>query len=451
MFLSYLTYNYYEMKKTHFFNLLIYILICGFVVTIHLAVHPLGFNNYGYDYGFYAYAIQHTPLDSLRYLAGQVNDYGNHLFVFINWLRLPQLPALHILFVTFYALSGVIFYLILRRYGRIAAMTGVILLALSIAQTQSYSMFLWKTAYGQLLLLIMFLLIQNKKAYWELLPFALIIITHKTSAIIATASLIPYYIFGEIKHKTALFVILLSGILVFLFGLNGYHYIQQLLNSNVQNGQFINITDYLRHAWYLIPLSIFSVFSSVRHKNHLQWLGLLVVSLVFILFQLTFFQRIILYMDLALIYFASLSIAQLSVKQKYKFIISGLVIIISLGNFLNYSTNINPLISEEEVTEIQEFTLLNQGAFVVSLSAQDAPWLLANLSGNVRLAAPGLYEDKKSQKEWEEFWMNPTNQTFFAEYPKPLFVYQRSSRFYPTGWECLNKVSEHFYKYSCAN
>lgn len=438
------------MKKSYFFNLLLYILICGFIVTIHTTVHPLGFNNYGYDYGFYSYAVQHTPLNSLRYIVGQVNDYGNHLFVFLNWLRLPQLPTLHFLFITFYALSGVVFYLTLKKYGRIAGMTGVILLALSIAQTQSYTMFLWKAAYGQLLLLIMFLLIQNKKNYWELIPLAIIVITHKTSAIIATASLIPYYALAQIKHKTALLVSLFSIVLVFLFWLNGYDYIQQLLNSDVKNGQFINIAEYLRHVWYLIPLAVLSVYNSIRHKNHLQWLGLLAVSVIIILLQLTFFQRVILYADLALIYFASLSISQLSMRQRYKFLIAGLVIILSLGNFLIYSNNINPLISEEEINEIQEFSRLNQGSFVISLSSADAPWLLANLGGNVRLAAPGLYEDKKSRKEWEEFWINPTNQAFFNEYPKPLFLYQRSSRFYPSGWDCLNQFSEHFYNYRCA-
>ncbi|QQS22929.1 hypothetical protein IPM19_04945 [bacterium] len=370
------------MKKSKFFNLLLLILLGGFIVTIHLISHPLGFNNYGYDYGFYSYAVQHTPLNSLHYMAGQVNDYGNHLFVFLNWLRLPQLPALHVLFVAFYAFSGMVLYAILKKYGRVAAITGIILFAFSIAQTQSYTMFLWKAAYGQLLLLIIFFLIQQKKYFWELIPLLLIIITHKTTAIMAAASLLPYYVFAPVKNKNIFVASLVAVILIFLFGLNGYNYFLRLLDSHVQDGQFLTVIDYLRYSWYLIPLAAVSVYQSIKNRSHIPWLGMLIVSVGFMIFKITFYQRVILYADLGLIFFTSLTIASLKIESKYKIIIAILTIALALGNFLVFSNNnVEPLITEPEILEIKEFTAKNQGAFVLSLSAQDAPWLLANLGG----------------------------------------------------------------------
>lgn len=431
-------------------NGLLYLLLFGFIIIIGLAAHPLGLEHYGYDYGFYAYAVQHTPLDSPKYFAGQVNDYGNHVFVVLNWLRLPQLPTLHILFMSFYGLSGILLYKMLAKHDKIAALTGVALFAFSVAQTQSYTMFLWKAAYGQMLLLATYLLIQKKKFYWEFLPVIIIAITHKTTAIMAMASLLPYYVLEPAKRR----ILVLSALgiisIIILFALNGYNYILQLVNSDVENGQFFNIAQYLRYTWYLIPAASFGIYQSVKSRTHLPWLSLLAVSILFILFKIAFHERLIMYADLALVFFAALTIAALKFNKHFQLVAAILLILLAMGNFLAFTKHhANPRITETEIEELRQFSRSHQGAFVVALSAQDAPWLLANLGGNIRLAAPGLFEDKKSRTEWEHFWLQPKNSAFLNSYPQPLFLYHRSSRLYPNSWECLQKISAHFFKYTC--
>lgn len=437
-------------------KLLLYILIGGAIVTVIFLTHPLGSNNYGYDYGFYSYAVIHTPLDSPAYFIGQVNDYGNHLFVILNWLRLPQLPTLHILFVLFFIVSGILFYELVKKFGKWPAFTAIALFTLSIAQSQANTMFLWKAAYGQLLLLTIFLLIEFKKnLFWQSIPLVFLFITHKTTSIIALLALTPYYVFSPFKKKALILVGLAVAGVIFLFGLNGFNYIQQLLNSNVQNGLFLSLVEYLKYSWYLIPGAAWGVYISLKSKTNLVWLGLLITCVVFIIFQLTFHQRLLLYADLGLIYFNALALSTLKTTHNYHKYLSVLIVIIALFSFIQFTKDYTvPQISEAEITEIQKFSALNQGAFVLALSAQDATWLLANLNGNIRLASPGLFEDKYSLTSWQNFWSNPKDQIFLNGFPTPLYLYQKSTIFYPEQqsqpWECLQKISDHFYKYTCS-
>jgi len=444
------------MKKQILTSLTIYTLIAIFIIAVMFLTHPLGFNNYGYDYGFYSYAIQHTPLNSISYLLGQINDYGNHLFVFINWMRLPQLPTLHFLFISFFAIAGILFYEQIKKYGAVAVLTGVSLFTLSIAQNQTYTMFLWKAAYGQVLLLLIFLLIQrHKKYFWELIPLAVLFITHKTTTIISLLSLIPYYLFSTVKQKVIIIIGLGVAGFIFTFFLNGENHIRQLLNSDVQNGLFLTVTDYLKYSWYLIPLASYGVYLNIKSKTNLPWLGLLTVSLIFIVFQITFYQRLLAYADLALIFFNVIAIYELKEKTKQQTIIGILIIALALFGLIQfYKNDIKPQILESEITEIKSFSDNNQGSFILSLSAQDGPWLLANLGGNVRLASAGLFEDRFSKPVWQNFWANPKNEGFLDSFPQPLYLYQRSTIFYPDQqtrpWQCLKKISPHFYKYTCS-
>lgn len=443
------------MKKHILTSISIYILIAIFIVAVMFLTHPLGFNNYGYDYGFYSYAIQHTPLNSIAYLLGQVNDYGNHIFVFINWIRLPQLPTLNFLFLSFFVIAGILFYEQIKKYGTVAVLVGVSLFTLSIAQNQTFTMFLWKAAYGQVLLLLIFLLIQHHKKYFrELLPLVVLFISHKTSTIITLLSLIPYYLFSNLKRKVLIFAGLGVAGLIFIFFLDAGQYIKQLLNSDVQNGLFLTVTDYLKYSWYLIPMASYGVYLSIKSKTNLPWLGLLGASLIFIVFQITFYQRLLAYADLALIFFNVIAIYELKERTKQQTIIGILVIALALLGLVQFSKNdLKPQISETEITEIRDFSDNHQGAFVLSLSAQDATWLLANLGGNVRLASAGLFEDKFSKPVWQNFWVSPKNESFLNSFPQPLYLYERSTIFYPdqqtNPWHCLQKISTHFYKYTC--
>ena len=437
------------MKKFLLSQLPIYILIFAIIVTIRLFLNPLGMDQYGYDYGFYSYAVQHTPLDSPAYFLGQVNDYGNHLFVILNWLRLPQIPSLQILFLVFHAIAGILLFIYLRKYSLFSAVFGVFLFCFSIAQTQLFTMFLWKGAYGQTLLLIIFLLLQQKKFYWEFIPIALLFITHKTTTVITVLSLVPHYLFvKKTKYGFIIPLLVLCGAGI-IFLLTQHQQISNLLESEVRNGIFLKVSDYIKHSWYLIPFASYGIYRSLKEKTEITWLSILVISVSFIISGTIFYQRIILFTDLALITFSAISISYLKINTPKKIVIVALASIIGLFSLLVFSKNITPQITKSEILEIKKFSEDHQGAFVLATNSQDGPWLLANLGGNIRLGAPGLFEDQNSKVEWQEFWKQPKNKLFLNQFPQPLFLYQKSYITIDEKWECISKLTDNFYLYTC--
>jgi hypothetical protein len=139
-----------------------------------------------------------------------------------------------------------------------------------------------------------------------------------------------------------------------------------------------------------------------------------------------------LYFDLSLIifsaYFLSYSLSsrgedgeRSKIRKYFK-----LALIIVLG-FLafrlgNFSLQKLPFIYRNEINELQNFH--SPTGFILAVSANDAPWLLAFTHG-YRLGAPGLLEDPHTYPDWQNFWQGQNQRHFIASYPRPLYIYQR--------------------------
>jgi hypothetical protein len=437
------------LKRPIIQTLLALIAISAIITAVRLATLPEGLNQYGYDYGFYSNAAEYT-VSTLEYFLGQDNDYGNHLFSIMSWLRLPSAAGLETSFIIFSILAGWLIYFNLKKYSLLAAAAGVLLFTLSVPQTLAASMFLWKNLYGQVLLLIIFYLLQNKKTFWELIPLALLFITHKTTSLIAITATAGHYLVNQpTKYRWLLIAILTTALLAFLFLFNGYEYLSRLAQSSVSSGIFIKPTEYLIYSWYLLLLAGWGVYQSYKQKLEIHWLVMLIVCVAVILAQGLFYQRLIFFVDLALLFFSALTIHYWKLPNVQKIIVVIVVGFVAAWNLHSFTSRIEPRISSEQIAEIQKFSEQNQGAFILAISAQDGPWLLANLGGNIRLAAPGLFEDKHTAEEWKNYWINPRDQDFLHELPRPLYLYQRSSVVYQEPWTCLEQTSEHLYKYVC--
>lgn len=425
------------------------------LVAVRLATHPLGLNNYGYDYGFYSYAVQHTDLNSPLYFLGQVNDYGNHLHVILNIIRLPQIQSLEILFFVFQFLSVALIFLYIRKKSYWAGALAGLWFTFSVAQTQVHTMFLWKTSYGVLLLILAFLFLEYKKYYHAAISSLLLIITHKTTLLAGGISTLIYSLIGNLVYKPrnwrpAIGAIVSLAVVVYILG--GWGDYQILKSSQTRDGIFMEIKTYLMFSWYLLPLAGYYLYDSIKQKRVTLWISLAVTAIIWLVLGLPFSQRMIVYLDISLIVLAGLGAANLFQRVKKPYLKSGLFVVILFVSVLQYpiwAGRIKPQITEAQIEEIKNFSIQNQGAFVLSLGAKDAPWLLANLSGNVRLGAPGLFEDFQTEYQWKNMWLNPENEKFYRAFPRPLFIYQRDRIIYRQPWRCLEKYSEHFYRYIC--
>lgn len=431
-------------------------LVVGILLAlIRTVTHPLGLNNYGYDYGFYSYAITHTNLHSLPYLFGQVNDYGNHLHVIFNTLRLPQIPSLEISFYAFGAITIFLLFLYLSKKSLWTSVIGSVWFIFSVAQTQVFTMFLWKTSYGLLLMLLFFIFFESKKYRLASISILLMLISHKTTVVMTLLSTSFYSAVTYIKQKSTLACLLLAGAviaLIYLFPFGGWSDFVQLNHNVAKQGIFMSFKTYLLFSWYLWPFAIYSLYESIKNKTTTLWLWLLVVSFIWIVFGLTLWERMIIYLDLALIIIAARTAGKLIVKLPNIYLKTGVAIMllaVSLWQYQAWLPSIKPQISESEILEIHNFAGEHQNSFVLALGAKDAPWLLANLSGNIRLGAPGLFEDFATQDDWQTLWINPNNQSFYQHFPSPLYLYQKDNQIYRDEWQCLEQISPHLFRYLC--
>lgn len=174
----------------------------------------------------------------------------------------------------------------------------------------------------------------------------------------------------------------------------------------------------------------------------------LIINLLWVILKLPFHNRILLYVDLSMIYFAAYFLASVfSAKKYYRLVAISLLCLAAIFG-LKYNFELDPLISVGQIKEIREFTGQLDYGFVLAVDSNDAPWLLG-FSQNVRLGAPGLFENFHSYEEWQKFWDGSGQQEFLSVYPRPLYVYERSDSVEGDGKICLSQVSQNFYQYIC--
>lgn len=414
---------------------------------------PLG--TFGYDFGFYLYTIKHIHYLTLYDLSsGITGGYNNPLFYILRLLPFSLESSLVASYILLVLGSGVALYTFVKKYSQTASLWAILLLAFSIPQNEMYLMFLSKTVLGLMLLLLAYqYLIEKRYALLTVISIALII-THRTTTILYGITLILYALFISLqKRKYKLFILesialITASAIIFPYVHRPIHDFLFYPNTSVHEGIFLNIADFLKASWIYILLAIPGIYMYHKDKEHPILPIFLSLSAGWVLLQLPFYKRILIYVDIALIIYAAYFLSKNKLPVLYKKI--GSIVIIGLLAFQvgAYYVYTQPLITTTKIQEIKAITAANSGAFIVATDASDAPWLLGYSNG-VRLAAPGLFEDRHTYAEWEKFWDKKPNQAFFNRYPRPLLIYTNTGSVINTISDCTERISGHFYKYVC--
>jgi hypothetical protein len=420
-----------------------------------LLVFKAPLSNYGYDYGFYLFALKHTSFANFFSLFS--SNYQHPLFFFAQIFKFD--PALFLNF-SYFGFSLFLGYAIYLFFGqnKTAALWSVVFFALSLVQQESYPMFLYKSAFALPLMFLAFKFLAEKNWPSWFIISVLIILSHKTTAVIYLLTVFAYFLFNFIKTKPlklAGLVILPSALTILLFFSKIKLSIFSLFNPNsdvVQNGLFLPGINPLSLIWPVMLFALPGLYFYFKNKLHPLPIFFLAVSTFWILFSLPFYRRIYIYLDLSLIifagYFFSIFTTKISAHKNYKLFLSGIILsLVSLFVWqINFSLQKEPLISAAEVMEIKQFN--QHPGFILALSANDAPWLLA-YAGNYRLGAPGLLEDPQTFTDWQNFWHGLNQSEFLKRYPRPLYFYQRSWQILDFPPNCLKNISENFSVYTC--
>jgi hypothetical protein len=427
-----------------------------FGLSIYIAIRLLPvltypISAYGYDYGFYLYAVRFSHL-SLALLTGLSGGYSHPLFVIIRLLHIPAVAGLNVLMLLAALSVGTVFYFVFDDARR--GLWATVLAAFSVAQAEAYVSFLFKNEIGLLLLLLGIGFVLRRKR-WPVVGVALgLLLLHRTTFIIFAVSLVAYFLYVYASgSRWKYWIWVLGTAIAALVGFRStwLPWAQAVIrspNQAVYEGIFLYGQNFWLLSLPLVCLGIAGAYSMLVKKKHAFLLVYLSICVLWVLCRLPFYNRILVYADAGFILCAAYFVAETARAQALRlwFAFVCIAAMVTISVWFNISRT--PLIAPDEVQEIQSFKT-SPGNFVVALSADDAPWLLGYLPSGVRLAAPGLFEDKHTLLEWQQLWSGTVGDSFFASLPRPLFLYSRSFPV-PSGLQaCVRQVSKNFSQVTC--
>jgi|GEM_PF-3544611 len=437
--------------KTNLFPFLLVSLTILVIIRILPALKsPL--STYGYDYGFYFFAAGHTTSIHWTDLFTAIwGGFNNPLFYIAHWLHIPAAGVINELYFIFTLLLGVSFYFWMKNKNTLAGIFASLLVAASQVQSEAYTMYLWKNVAALPILFLAFKFLEEKKYKWLAVCTVLILLTHRTTAIVYLTSVGIYVLIKQIQNKKYAWIIAEALTIIAVFAAlwpKIKPIIDQLIHNNnyyVTTGLFLEGRSLVGLWWPILLLALPGAFLYVKHKQHLLLPIFTGLIIAWISFKLPFYRRMLLYLDLCLIAYASYFLSKIDYSSKWMKVALSVILLFFIYRGTTYVLAQRPLITQGEVIEIKNF---HGARFILAVSANDAPWILGYAKGS-RLGAPGLLEDPHTYQEWMDFWQGKNQTEFVSKYPRPLYLYQRTYRMTGAITQCLKPVTENFYLYDC--
>lgn len=431
--------------------------LCVLLVLRALFLLKAPLSGFGYDYGFYLYAAEHAQklqIDSL--LVALWGGFSSPLFYLGNLLHLPSGIILNEIYFFSAIFLGLAFYFVFAPKNRLAGILAAILAASSLIQSEAYFMFLWKNIVALPFLLLGFKFFLQGR--WKIfaLSSAAILLTHRTTAIIYFLTLLLYGIYWLIKQKK--YKLLTTLLIVFSLLLTASYFLLNLkpliLNLIAHNNYFVRTGLFLENQnlfalwWPFLALGLAGLVLHLYRRENWLWPIFGGLCLLWIFFHLPFYRRIIIFLDLAVIYFAAYFLSQINFRSKLLKAALAAVLGFLIFRAANFVWAKQPWMNGADILEIKSFRPQNKGDFVLSITANDSPWLLG-FAKNIRLGAPGLFEDRNTYEDWKQFWAGQNQTKFLSKYPRPLYIYQKAYRLQGPINSCLKPESKNFYRYIC--
>ena len=434
--------------KSQYFHFTLLILAIIFILVLRIIPYLNNSIPLGYDTGLYKYGIEHGLQNMDKWiLQGGMEPGFLYLMSFFK-LFLSSQFILTYLFIIFCLFLGLAIYFFTKEYfGDLEAVIAVLIYAVSIIQFKVFELMYYKNIMALSLMLFSFYFLKKAdKLKFRVLfiAFAVMVGTiHRPTFYILGLSYFLYAFISPYKEKKYNFNLLKNNILngIIILALTSLFYLgkfmpaitsmfspvlSSLINPGESPGTFISFFSYQFLTLAYLPFAILGFFVLAKRRQFNILFFWTLINAVIVYFQLFFFNRFIIHLDIALIILASVSFAMLIKEKKKLGIVLLIVLLFSAGIMnLNYSLNSKPLISQTQLDLIQQLSQTEQNSWVMSISSQYSPWL-QGYSGR-KVIAPGLFDyNLWTEAQWQEFWTTQDkNETIslMSVYNKPIYLF----------------------------
>ena len=436
----------------------------------------------GYDLGLYRYAILHgLEFKDLWILRGGMEPGFLYLMEILKIIFDVDF-ILKVVFLFFSLLLGISIWIYTRRsFGKLAGTISLIIYSLSVVQFKVFSFLYYKNVIALSLLFFSLLLLnlyEKKRRLRDLVSFVLL------SGMIGAIHRPTFYLFGlsfflyslirpykkgnyDFKEfgKMCIAGFLILGIALSFYLGDFFQSITDILpfvlgsfiSPGESPGTFISFGEYVFLVLAYLPFSIIGFFYIIRNKKELFLSIIVIVNLIIVYFQLFFFNRFIIYLDVFFIILSGIGFSVL-INKKIKLGLFVLIIVIfslAMGNY-HESSNSLSILNNSQIDFIRDIKQnVEENSSIISISSEYSPYLIGYLDFNGRrIIAPGLFDSNLwNESEWDKFWKSGDIQEvkeMLKEYDKPIYVYSGTKSFNNPCFEVyIDKMEGKLYKYSC--
>lgn len=401
---------------------------------------PLGF---GYDTGIYRHLIE-------GYWTKRGGDLPNFGFTDITnvfkWLGFSTDTILIGGYVASSFLLGWAVYLVLKNHvSRLAGLWGLICLSLSFTQIEFYFWFYYRNLLAAALVMVS-AAIWKKQPWWAGVCLGLVGVIHPIS-VVPIGLVFGCLILGGRDQRITLFKIAIPAIIITV-GLNWGEWLRYVepwlqyrgLATNAQvlspefSGQFISVGQWVQWSWIWFVLAV-PGFWLARSRLWPVW-GLGIVACIGVSVQVLFYRRLIVWLDLAILLAAAVTLARLWVLSRWAkcLIVISFAVLVSVVFVRVWERT--PAMSTFDWLSLQQLQSLPTQSFVLTVSPQYAPWLYGYTQQ--RIIAPGMLDENRwNREQWQTFWFTTSSTeraSLMAQYQTStiyIFLAQNQSFFAP--------------------
>ncbi|MBS3084069.1 glycosyltransferase family 39 protein [Candidatus Pacearchaeota archaeon] len=466
-------------KKVHYI-----LFVLAILIIIILRVIPYLNSNIplGYDAGIYKYALEYglerndswivtgpTMEPAFLYLMEPLKLFFNADFI-IKWIFILSIVVL-----------GLALYWCTKLYlGKTPALISLLFYSVSVTQFLTFTFMYFRNVLGLALMLFSIGFLKRyqttnkrKHLYLFIIFGGILGAVHRPTFYLFGLSYF-FYTFGPGWRKRydfkKYFAYVLYGIIILLIAVSFYigrfwpaitTIIEPVASSFVDAGEspgtFISFKQYqfLTLAYFTFALiGIFSLLKKRKFDFLVIW-ALINASIVY--FQLFFFNRFIIHLDIILLMFVGLGFSL--VIQEKKWVGVGILSLLFISSsYIITKESIgakNQIITEDDLYLIRELSALTEhNSMIMSFSKEYSPWILAY--SNRTIIAPGLFDENKwNEAEWNIFWRGADSEKtieLMSRYDtnRPIYLYTGTKSFNNT---CFNQFLEengrNVYEYNC--
>ena len=418
------------------------LIIIPIILSIMFRVIPY-INNpipLGYDPGIYKYVFEiyqkSLPVIPEQNLEGWVKPSISQglpsLASIFYSLGLSTQQLMMPMLIFFSSTTILAVYLATKEYfNEQAAVLSAFIFSISLAQLSTFTLFYYQNILAITSLLFFIYSLKKQNIFLTTLFAASTAFIHRPTFLILALIWGMQTLADRKNFKRSLIPIFLTFLLTIAIYLPRFEVaVLDVLIPSVASpgsGTFMNIEDYRLFSLSYFPLSILGAAYLLKNKQFSPIIYWFIINASIVLFQLIFFYRFIIQLDIAMIILASFAMHSIMARMgKAKFLILSFLFLGGIIVCFTEAINSKPLINEENlhsIEMIQYFTPDN--AYIVSLNSYYSPWILGY--SNRATIAPGLFShDIWTEDEWEFFWKAEKFDEVKAMadmLPKPLYFY----------------------------